>query len=98
MMKVQGNSPNHEASSASRLDQVRTEHQGRGTRSGGSGHDRVELSSDVELVSQAVKAARDTPAIRQEVVERARQKLMSGQVGHDSLKLADKLIDHLLER
>jgi flagellar biosynthesis anti-sigma factor FlgM len=98
MMKVQGNSPNHETSSATRLEQVRTERQGRGTRSEGSGQDRVELSSDVELVSKAVKAAGETPAIRQDVVQRAKQKLMAGQVGHDTIKLADKLIDHLLER
>jgi flagellar biosynthesis anti-sigma factor FlgM len=98
MMKIQGNSPNHETSGAGRVEQTRTERQGRTARPGDAGGDRVELSSDAQLVTQAVKAAGDTPAIRQDVVARARQKLMAGQVGSDSLKLADRLIDHLLER
>jgi flagellar biosynthesis anti-sigma factor FlgM len=97
-MKVQGNSPNHETSSASRLEQVRTERQSQGGRTASPAKDRVELSSDVELVSKAVKAAGDTPAIRQDVVERARQKLVAGKVGNDSMKLADRMIDHLLDR
>jgi flagellar biosynthesis anti-sigma factor FlgM len=98
MMKIQGNSPNHETSAAGRVEQTRTERQGRTARPGEPGGDRVELSSDAQLVSQAVKAAGDAPAIRQDVVARARQKLMAGEVGSDSLKLADRLIDHLLER
>jgi flagellar biosynthesis anti-sigma factor FlgM len=97
-MKIQGNSPNHETSAATRLEQVRTDRQGRGARPGAPGGDRVELSADVQLVTQAVKAADSTPVIRQDVVERARQKLMAGQVGSDPMKLADRLIDHLLER
>jgi flagellar biosynthesis anti-sigma factor FlgM len=96
-MKIQGNSPNHETSAAGRVDQVRAERQGRAVRPGDHGGDRVELSSDAQLVTQAVKAAGDAPAIRQDAVARARQKLMAGQVGSDSLKLADRLIDHLLE-
>ena len=98
-MKIQGSSPSHESSvAATRLEQARPERQGRTERSGSQGGDRVELSSDAQLVTQAVKAASDTPAIRQEAVERARQKLEAGQVGSDALKLADRLIDHLLER
>lgn len=97
-MKIQGNSPNHETSAASRLEQARTERQGRTERPGDQGGDHVELSPDAQLVTKAVKAAGDVPAIRQDAVERARQKLMAGQVGSDSLKLADRLIDHLLER
>ena len=97
-MKIQGNSPNQETSAAARPEQARTERQGRVDPQAGKGGDRVELSSDAQLVSQAVKAAEDAPAIRQDVVARARQKLMDGQIGGDSLKLADRLIDHLLER
>jgi anti-sigma28 factor (negative regulator of flagellin synthesis) len=58
----------------------------------------VELSSDAQLASSAVRAATNAPAIRQDVVEQARQKLLAGQIGQDPLKLADRLIDHLLER
>jgi len=98
-MKIQGSSPSHESSvAATRLEQVRQERQGRTERSDAQGGDRVELSSDAQLVKQAVKAASDSPVIRQDAVERARQKLEAGQVGSDTLKLADRLIDHLLER
>ncbi len=97
-MKIQGNSPNHETSAASRLEQARTERQGRTAKQGAQGGDRVELSSDSQLVTEAVKAAGQAPAIRQDAVARARQKLMDGQVGSDSLKLADRLIDHLLAK
>lgn len=96
-MKIQGNSPNHETSAATRLEQTRADRQGHVERQGDKGGDRVELSSDAQLVTKAVKAAEEAPAIRQDVVERARQKLMAGEIG-DPVKLADRLIDHLLER
>jgi flagellar biosynthesis anti-sigma factor FlgM len=98
MMKIQGNGPNHETSAATRTEQARSERHGRTARQGAQGGDRVEISSDVQLVSQAVKAAGDAPAIRQDAVAQARQKLMSGKIGNDSMKLADRLIDHLLQR
>jgi flagellar biosynthesis anti-sigma factor FlgM len=97
-MKIQGNSPNHEASATTRLEQTRQERQGKTDRSGDAGTDRVELSSDAQLASSAVRAATDAPSIRHDVVERARQKLVAGEIGQDALKLADRLIDHLLER
>ena len=97
-MKIQGGSPNHEASATTRLDQTKSERQGKADRSGDSGSDRVQLSSDAQLASSAVRAANDAPSIRQDVVDRARQKLAAGQVGQDTMKLADRLIDHLLER
>ncbi len=97
-MKIQGSSPNHEASAATRLDQTRLERQGQANRSTGTGSDRVELSSDAQLADSAVRAATNAPAIRQDAVDRARQKLAAGQVGQDVNSLADHLIDHLLER
>jgi negative regulator of flagellin synthesis FlgM len=98
MMKIQGNSPNHETSSASRLDSTKQGRTGSANRSAGSGSDRVELSSDAQLASTAVRAANDAPAIRQDRVDAAKQKLMEGKIGQDTMKLADRLIDHLLER
>ncbi len=97
-MKIQGNSPNQETSAASRLEQTRPDRQGKAAGSGDAATDRVELSSDAQLASSAVRAAANAPAIRQDVVEQARQKLLAGQIGQDPLKLADRLIDHLLER
>jgi flagellar biosynthesis anti-sigma factor FlgM len=100
MMKIQGNSPNHDtaAAAAARLEATRADRQARTERRGAEGGDRVDVSTDAQLVGQAVKAVENAPAIRHDVVERARQKLMAGEIGGDSLKLADRLIDHLLER
>jgi flagellar biosynthesis anti-sigma factor FlgM len=97
-MKIQGNSPNQETSATTRPEQTRPERQGKTGASGDAGTDRVELSSDAQLASSAARAAANAPAIRQDVVEQARQKLLAGQIGQDPLKLADRLIDHLLER
>jgi flagellar biosynthesis anti-sigma factor FlgM len=97
-MKIQGSSSNHETSATTRLEQARPERQAKAERAGDVRADRVELSSDAQFASGAVRAAQDAPAIRRDVVERARQKLMAGEIGQDPMKLADRLIDHLLER
>jgi flagellar biosynthesis anti-sigma factor FlgM len=75
---------------------------GRATRSDGStSHsadraDRVQVSEDARLLNAAVQAAANAPETSETAVERARQKLMSGELGRDAERLADKLIDHLL--
>ena len=48
------------------------------------------------VVSSAMRAATDAPEIRQDMVERAQQKLAAGQLGQDLLRLADRIIDHVL--
>jgi len=58
--------------------------------------DRVEVSADARLLSSAVSAAEQAPEIRQDVVERMRQKLAAGEIGSDPVRLADRLIDSLL--
>jgi flagellar biosynthesis anti-sigma factor FlgM len=59
--------------------------------------DTVEVSADARLLTDAMKAASDAPAIRQDVVDRMRRVLASGELGQDSTRLADRVIDHLLE-
>ena len=59
--------------------------------------DRVEASSDVRLLRAALKATNGSPEIRTDVVERMRQKLADGELGQDSGRLADRLIDDLLK-
>lgn len=66
------------------------------TAASGTGGDRVEVSADARLLSSAVAAAEDAPEIRQDVVERARQKLAAGEIGNDPARLADRIIDSLL--
>ena len=58
--------------------------------------DRFEKSPDAQLAETAVRAAIMSPDIRPEVVERAKQKLASGQLGADTERLADRMIDSLL--
>ena len=96
-MKIEGNRPNPEAS-ATRLDGLRADRSARAGRQGGSEGDRVELSADAELVGSAMKAAEQAPVVRQDVVDRARQKLLAGEIGTDVERLADRLIDNMLGR
>ena len=100
-MKIEGNRPDQigtssETQQAQATDRVRP---GTDARTGAmTGGDRVELSRDAQLMDSAVKAAASSPEIRQELVDRARQRLASGELGRDLEKLADRLIDHLLAR
>ena len=67
-------------------------------RTGGGKDDKVVLSEDARLASDAIKAASKAPEVRQDVVERARARLESGELGKDLNRLADKIIDNLLSR
>lgn len=62
----------------------------------GSAGDRVQVSDDARLLGAAIAAADRAPDIRQDVVERARQKLEAGEIGNDPARLADRIIDSLL--
>ncbi len=67
-------------------------------RPAAGGTDKVELSSDAKLMAAALKAA-DSPApVRSDVVEAMKQKLAAGEIGNDSGRLADRILDDLLER
>jgi flagellar biosynthesis anti-sigma factor FlgM len=59
--------------------------------------DRVEVSSDAKLMGAALKAVTDAPAVRTELVEAMKQKLAAGEIGKDSGRLADRIIDDLLK-
>ena len=58
--------------------------------------DRFEVSPDARLADYAIRAANEAPDIRPEVVERARQKLLSGELGADVERLAGRMIDAML--
>jgi anti-sigma28 factor (negative regulator of flagellin synthesis) len=45
----------------------------------------------------AVQAANDVPAVRADKVEAAKKALADGSLGADAGKLADALIDHMLD-
>jgi flagellar biosynthesis anti-sigma factor FlgM len=105
-MKVEGHRPNpsatanettsaNAASAAERVQHERTQQAKRATP---ASQDRVEVSPDARLLDAAVRAVGQAPDVRQDVVERARQKLAAGEVGRDVNALADKIIDSLLSR
>jgi flagellar biosynthesis anti-sigma factor FlgM len=59
--------------------------------------DTVQVSSDAQLLSAALKASTDAPAVRADRVEAAKQKLAAGEIGNDAGRLADRMIDDLLK-
>jgi len=68
-----------------------------GQAASAQGTDKVEVSSDAKLFSAAVKAANEPAPIRTDVVEAMKQKLAAGEIGKDSARLADRIIDDLLK-
>jgi flagellar biosynthesis anti-sigma factor FlgM len=67
-------------------------------RPASGGTDKVELSSDAKLMAAALKAADSPAAVRTDVVEAMKQKLAAGEIGNDSGRLADRMLDDLLQR
>jgi len=97
MMKIQAERPDELAQAVQTGGDrrtVRNDPPPKGDRPTG---DRVDVSSDAQLLSTAVKAANDAPEIRPAVVEAAKQKLVSGELGADAERLANRLIDHMLK-
>jgi flagellar biosynthesis anti-sigma factor FlgM len=99
-VKIDGYRPasGTEATEASKKTTDEKRVQRSGADKAGDKRDRVEVSPDAQLLTSALDAAQKAPAIRTELVERLRQKLNSGELGKDSFKLADRLIDDLLEK
>lgn len=100
-MKIEGHRPAQESEATGASQRASGEH--RVQRSGverpaEKPRDRVDVSPDAQLMSAALAATENAPVIRTELVERLRQKLNAGEVGRDSGKLADRLIDDLLNR
>jgi flagellar biosynthesis anti-sigma factor FlgM len=62
--------------------------------------DAVRVSSEAQLVAQAASAVGDVGTqdqVRPDVVERAKAALARGEVGADLDRLADRLIDGMLD-
>jgi negative regulator of flagellin synthesis FlgM len=97
-MKIEGNRPRIDTTAAGEAEKVAADRRtGKVGGAQASSCDSVEVSADAKLLSQAMKAAQDSPDIRVDVVERMREKLAAGTVGNDSGRLADRLIDDLLK-
>ncbi len=48
-------------------------------------------------MAAALKATTEAPPVRADVVEAMKQKLAAGEIGKDSGRLADRMIDDLLK-
>ena len=55
--------------------------------------DKVHVSSDAQLASAAIEAAKKASDVRPEAVARGKALLKSGELGADAEHLADALID-----
>ena len=96
-MKIQAERPDDlaQASQAgNERNRVRNEANPTGDR---KTSDRVDVSPDAQLLNSAVKAANEAPEIRADVVAAAKQKLLSGELGADADRLANRMIDHMLK-
>lgn len=100
-MRIQGYRPDDVAGAGQAQGTQGPEHAQQGT-AGSAGTprhaDSVEVSNDARLVSTALLEASRAPAIRPDVVERAKAKLAAGEVGTDAYRLADRMIDALISR
>jgi negative regulator of flagellin synthesis FlgM len=100
-MKIQGNSPNQNAGVDNKLDVARSaaaKTQRAGDANGSPSGDTVQLSSDAKFAAAAIDAAQQAPDVRADKVARAKQLLESGELGADAGKLADAMIDSMLEK
>jgi len=99
-MKIEGLPPNVDVESSNRLDrtaEIRPAVASGSDASAPSSADRVQLSPEAELLKAATDAANRTPAVRQDVVDRARALMDRGQIGADPLTLADALISRWMD-
>jgi flagellar biosynthesis anti-sigma factor FlgM len=64
---------------------------------GAASADKVEVSADAKLMAAALKASSDASPVRADVVEAMKKKLAAGEIGNDSGRLADRMIDDLLK-
>ena len=92
-IRIDGQNQPPDAEAARRLESPTTAERPSGAAAArpGASDDRVEVSSDAQLVAAAIRAAEDAPAIRPEAVERARQALENGTLGRDADRLASRV-------
>ena len=98
-MKIDGNAPQIDPRALDRLEKSATRPavdapSGPSQDSGGT--DQVRLSSEAQLVHAAAEAARHSPGIRQNLVEKMRALLIHDELGNNPERLADALIEHWL--
>ena len=96
-MKVDS-AASQESAASKQVDATRDKESARAQRSPQPGSDRVDLSTEAELLAEALRVAEQTSDVRQDLVEQMCARLARGEVGDDVARLADSMIDHLLEQ
>ena len=96
-MKIEGNRPNADPSAAGKVESARTASSKGKDRAGKAHGDAVTVSSDVQLAQRAIDSASQPASIRPEAVSRAKALLANGSLGNDPGKLADTLIQRMLD-
>ena len=90
-MKVDS-AASQESAAAPQVEANRDKEAARAQRSSQPGSDRVELSTEAELLAEALRVAEQTSDVRQDLVEQMRARLARGEVGDDVTRLADSMI------
>lgn len=97
-MKIDQNRANLDTLRGVATDAVRDEKATAAKTAHDARTDQVKLSSTGQLAATAAQAANDAPDVRPEAVARGRALLERGELGKDAGRLADALIDHLVDK
>ena len=97
-MKIDSNRANFDATPAGKIEAAKAADSKSAAASAvRTGADQVRVSADAKFASSAIDAARNTPDVRRDVVERAKALLADGTIGNDPYRLADALIDKTID-
>lgn len=95
--RIDGNQGTPQPTQIDRVDATKTADRANKPAVAAAKTDRVEVSRDAAFVNSAVQAAHETPAMREDKIAAAKKALADGTLGQDAGKLADALIDHMLD-
>jgi len=96
-MKIDNSRPNIETVSTGQVEATKTAETKAAEVAKQRETDHVSVSDAARFASSAIDAARKAPDVRPDVVERAKALLADGKVGNDPHRLADAMIDSILE-
>lgn len=99
-MKIDQNRANLDTVANSRADAVRDERAAAAEKAAQDDRlaDQVRVSTTGQLAAAAAAKANEASDIRPDAVARGRELLERGELGRDAGRLADKLIDSLLDK
>ena len=87
----------HESAATRQVETNRESDRAKAERQTQTGSDHVSISSDAALLARELEAVGHTPDVRSDMVTEMRDLLAQGKIGGDAERLADSIIDRLLE-